>query len=187
MTERDRYFREISRTFLARRGAPFFLSPQDLELIATWERDGVPLALVLEAIERAFPPAGAADLPRGKPRPLTFCRNQVRRLWDVRRDRLVGAAQTGPAGAGRGGQKSKALAEVDAFLEHVECPLELAALVRRARQELSKAAPDEEALERLDEQADAFLADSAEGRERTRRIKIQRTRLKLPHFALFYY
>ncbi len=187
MTERDRYFREISRAFLARRGAPFFLSPQDLELIAAWDKDGVPLALVLEAIERAFPPAGAAAPSRGRPLPLAFCRNQVRRLLDVRRDRRVGAAKSVPAAAARDGQRRRALAETDAYLALGEGPPELEAIVRRARQELLETAPDEEALERWDEQADAFLAAGADGRDRTRRIKAQRAKLKLPYFALFYY
>ena len=90
MAERDRYFQEISRAFLARRGVPFFLSPKDLELIASWEEAGVPLAVVLEGIDRAFAPLPEGKRPRGKVLTMAYCQNQVRKLHDLRRDRRVG-------------------------------------------------------------------------------------------------
>ena len=44
MSEIDsrRYFQEIARHFLARRGAPFFLSAKDLALVEAWERPESP-------------------------------------------------------------------------------------------------------------------------------------------------
>jgi hypothetical protein len=52
---------------------------------------------------------------------------------------------------------------------------------------LSSGAPDEEDLERLDEEADAALAGEAAGRDRTRKIKTLREKMGLPYFALYYY
>ncbi len=185
MSERDRYFQEISRAFLARRGAPFFLSPKDLELIASWEKAGLPLALVLEGIDRAFAPKPAGAAPRGKVLTLAFCQNQVRKLFELRRDRRVGSA--GRVVPGREDKRLRALAEVDEFLARGTAPPGIEAIVRRAKSVLAAGAPDEEALEGLDEEADSALAAGVAARERTRRIKALREKHGLPYFALFYY
>jgi len=201
MSERDRYFQEISRAFLARRGAPFFLSPKDLELIASWEKAGIPLALVLEGIERAFAPLPAGAAPRGKVLTLAFCQNQVRKLHELRRERRVG--RTGRSVPGRAEKRLRALAEVEEFLARGAGPPGIEAIARRARALLAAEGTDEEALERLDEEADAALADSAADDDRqaagadapgltaaaarTRLIKHLRINFCLPFFALFYY
>jgi hypothetical protein len=185
MSERDRYFQEISRAFLARRGAPFFLSPKDLELIASWEKAGVPLALVLEGIERAFAPKPAGAAPLGKVLTLAFCQNQVRKLFELCRDRRVG--NTGRVVSGRSEKRQRALAEVDEFLARGSSPPGIDAIARRARIVLAAEGADEEALERLDEEADAALSAGASERDRTRRIKTLREKYRMPYFALFYY
>jgi hypothetical protein len=185
MLERDRYFQEISRAFLARRGAPFFLSPKDLELIASWDKAGVPLAVVLEGIERAFAPASEGRRSGRKILTLAYCQNQVRKLYELRRDRRIGSV--GGIALGREEKRLLALAAVDDFLARSAAPPGLEAIAGRARDLLAAAAPDEEALERLDGEADAALAAGAADRERTRRIKAQREKIRLPYFALFYY
>ena len=185
MFERDRYFQEISRAFLARRGAPFFLSPKDLDLIASWEKAGVPLAVVLEGIDRAFAPLLESKRPRGKVLSMAYCQNQVRKLYDLRRDRRVG--KPGQILPGRDEKRIRALAEVDEFLARGGVPSDLEAIARRAREVLSARAPDEEILERLDEEADGALAGDVAARDRMRRIKTQREKNHLPYFALYYY
>jgi hypothetical protein len=185
MSERDRYFQEISRAFLTRRGAPFFLSPKDLDLISSWEKAGVPLAIVLEGIDRAFAPCLEGRRPRGKVLTMAYCQNQVRRLYDLRRDRLVG--NPGRTVPGRDGKRIKALAEVDEFLARGRVPPDIEAIARQAREALASDAPDEEVLDRLDEEADGALAGDAAPRDRTRRIKTQREKIRLPYFGLYYY
>jgi hypothetical protein len=186
MSERDRYFQEISRAFLARRGAPFFLSPKDLELIASWEKAGVPLAVVLEGIDRAFAPLSEGKRPRGKVLTMAYCLNQVRKLHDLRRDRRVG--HPGKAAApGRDAKRIQALTAVDEFLARGGIPPDLEAIAQRARWVMTSEAPDEEALELLDEEFDTAMAGEAVGRDRTRRIKMQREKMRLPYFALYYY
>ncbi|MGD0782043.1 MAG: hypothetical protein ABSA30_04185 [Candidatus Aminicenantales bacterium] len=185
MSERDRYFQEISRAFLARRGAPFFLSPKDLGLIASWEKAGVPLTVVLEGIDRAFAPASAGRRPGGKVLALAYCRNQVGKLFELRRDRRVGTSARGLPG--REEKRLRALAEIDEFLIRGDAMPGLPAIALRAKDVLAAENPDEEALDRLDEEADAALAGDAAERERTRRIKALREKYRLPYFALFYY
>jgi hypothetical protein len=185
MSERDRYFQEISRAFLARRGAPFFLSPKDLDLISSWEKVGVPLATVLEGIDRAFAPLPEGKRPRGKVLTMAYCQNQVRRLYDLRRDRRVG--NPGRTVPGRDEKRLMALAEVDEFLARGGAPPDLEALARRARKALAAGTPDEDVLERFDDEADGVLAGDAAGRDRTRRIKAEREKIRMPYFALFYY
>ncbi len=186
MSERDRYFKEISRVFLARRGAPFFLSPKDLDLITSWEKAGVPLAVVLEGIDRAFAPASDGRRPRGKVLTLAYCQNQVRKSYELRRDRRIGAKRGIP---NRGEKQARALAEIESFLSRSDpgIPPGITAVVVRAREILASLYVDEESLERLDEEANAALAGDAAEQDRTRRIKAQREKLRLPYFALFYY
>ena len=54
ISDQSEYYRRIAKEFLQRRGAPFFLSPRDMAVIAGWEARRVPLAAVLEGIDRAF-------------------------------------------------------------------------------------------------------------------------------------
>jgi len=187
MSERDRYFQEISRVFLARRGAPFFLSPKDLELIASWEKAGIPLTLVLEGIDRAFAPGSEGAVSPGKVLTLAFCQNQVRKLHELRRERRIGSAAGGVPS--RSEKRLWALTEVEDFLTRSDAdgPPGVEAIARRARALLAAEGTDEEALERLDEEADAALAAGAEESDRTRRIKTLREKYRLPYFALFYY
>lgn len=53
------YLAEIERAFTAKAGRGLMLSPADRERVAAWARAGVPAAVVVEGIERAFdkPPA----------------------------------------------------------------------------------------------------------------------------------
>jgi hypothetical protein len=48
------YFSEIEDTFIRRRGKHLMLSPIDWALIESWKERGVPLHVVLRAIEHAF-------------------------------------------------------------------------------------------------------------------------------------
>jgi hypothetical protein len=202
MSEHDRYFQEISRVFLARRGAPFFLSPKDLELIAAWEKAGVPLAVVLEGIERAFAPGGGRPGPRGKVLALSFCRNQVRALYDLRRDRRVGLIREP---SDRGEKRARARAEVDGFLEQAgaSIPPGIAVLALQARAILGSDELDEEVLERIDDEVDRVLAAAATDEERraagatapglsesavrTKLANALREKYRLPYFALYNY
>jgi hypothetical protein len=116
---------------------------------------------------------------------MAYCQNQIRKLYDLRRDRRVG--NSGRPAPNRDRKRIKALAEVDEFLASGGAPPDLKAIARRAREVLSADVPDEEGLERLDEEADRALAGDATEGDRTRLIKAQREKIRMPYFALFYY
>jgi hypothetical protein len=201
------YYRAIAREFLRRRGAPFLLSPRDLEVIADWEKRHIPLDIVLEGIARAFD--GIRDKSRGtRGMPLSFCENQVSRALAQHQDRHAGRRK--PA-APRAGKREKARREIQAFL--VNLPPEdgdLRALFEAASAVLSKPVPDEDALERIDEDVNEVLCkraaaskrkesspgarrrlrgrpDEETGAARTALLKSLRVRRKIPYVSLYYY
>ena len=45
------YYTEIESHFALRRGTPFVLSAKDWHLMKRWNDDGIPLPIVIEAIE----------------------------------------------------------------------------------------------------------------------------------------
>ena len=115
----NRYYREIAGRFLARRGAPLFLSAKDLDLIATWEKAGVPLAVVLEGIDRAFAGRGRRGPAAGKVLALSFCAPEVLRGFERVRDRRVGRDRALPARIDR---RSAVRAAAEAFLAEWRSP-----------------------------------------------------------------
>jgi len=75
------YFTEIEETFIRRRAKNLFLSPLDWALMETWQERGVPLHIVIRAIEQVF------DVFEKNPGPRTikglmFCREEVEAQYD---------------------------------------------------------------------------------------------------------
>ncbi len=199
------YYRTISRAFFARRGAPFFLSARDLALVAEWESRGLPLAVVLEGLERAFDGGAPGRRPAGKVLSLAFCGPQVERAFARHRDRRTGAAARVPP---RTEKRDRAASEVARFLERLPPGLEaLGPIYASAAAALASEPPDEEALEGLDERADEALVrraadgdraaaerEAAASRARDRAdlvatllAKTMRTRHRVPYVSLYYY
>ncbi len=203
-----RYFREIARRFLARRGAPLFLSAKDIDLVARWEKAGVPLDVVLEGIDRAFLKRrvrGAGD----KVLSLSFCAAEVRSGFERVRDRRVGGNRSVPK---RPDPRSAIRAAAAGFLAGASSSLSsLTAVFREALAKLDgPGLPDEEA-EALDARADAIILAAADPAERAaalaeiraehRRlpaaeaaraadikiVKLRRERDKIPYLAPYYY
>lgn len=207
--EQSLYYQKIARYFLARRGAPFFLSAKDLDLMATWEEAGIPLPVVLEGIDKAFDNhrlrLGKAD----KILSLSFCGNQVSKAFDQHRDRKVGGRRTS---ASRGEKRGRVRSEIESFLAHLPSELQfLKDIFTEARQKL--AGPDfaDEALEGLDEKVDGLLLAQAGEEDKVKMtkeiqadgkrlakdelarvhdiklIKYLRAKDKIPYLSLFYY
>lgn len=84
------YFLEVEAHFAARRGTPFIFSAKDWALLKSWRSDGIPLPVVLEAIDRCFDKR--ADSGRkGTISSLGYCRHAVKELWEERKDLAVGS------------------------------------------------------------------------------------------------
>jgi len=70
------YFTEIEDAFVRRRGKHLFLSPMDWALMEMWKQQGIPLHIVLRAVEKSF------DSYEAKPRKRTvktllYCQEEV--------------------------------------------------------------------------------------------------------------
>jgi hypothetical protein len=87
------YFLEIEAHFAQRRGTPFVLNAKDWVLMKSWSEAGIPLPVVIEAIDSVF------DKQEAKKRTvsgLAYCKHAVKELWDERRELLIGGQETAP-------------------------------------------------------------------------------------------
>jgi hypothetical protein len=85
------YFTEIEDAFVRRRGKHLFLSPIDWALMETWKQQGIPLHIVLRAVEKSF------DSYEAKPRKrsvktLLYCQEEIEAQFAEWVESHVGAA-----------------------------------------------------------------------------------------------
>jgi hypothetical protein len=89
----DDYFLEIESHFALRRGTPFILSAKDWVLMKKWADDGIPLPVVIEAIDTIFEKAAERKKVVNS---LSYCRHAVKELWEDRKELQIGASTTVP-------------------------------------------------------------------------------------------
>lgn len=89
------YFLEIESRFAMRRGTPFILSAKDWALMKKWFDEGVPLPVVIEAIDAVFEKNETSGR-RKVISSLSYCRHAVKELWQDRKDLYAGGAETPP-------------------------------------------------------------------------------------------
>src|SRR2546429_829963 len=94
----DQYYREIETHFAMRRGTPFILSAKDWTLMKKWHDEGVPLPVVIEAIDSVFEKNETSGR-RKVISSLSYCRHAVKELWDERRNLYVGGIEQTPESA----------------------------------------------------------------------------------------
>lgn len=87
------YFNEIESHFAARRGTPFILNAKDWALLKSWSDEGIPLPIVIEAMDTVFDRFNAMDR---KVNGLSFCKYAVKELWKERKELQVGAEEKSP-------------------------------------------------------------------------------------------
>ena len=75
------YFTEIEETFIRRRAKNLFLSPLDWALMEAWHDAGIPLHLVIRAIEQVFDNFDKNPGPRSI-KGLMFCREEVEAQYE---------------------------------------------------------------------------------------------------------
>jgi len=81
----DEYFRAVEEEFVRRRGAAMLLSPRDWSLIGEWQEAGVPLRVVLQAINNIFD-AFERRAPAGRRiNSLSYCKQEVLALHELYR------------------------------------------------------------------------------------------------------
>ncbi|HEU4886883.1 MAG TPA: hypothetical protein VFV49_03280, partial [Thermoanaerobaculia bacterium] len=87
------YFTEIESHFAYRRGTPFVLNAKDWALMKEWAEQGIPLAVVIEAIDAVF---NRRDAESKKVNGLSFCKFAVKELWKERKELAIGAEGSAP-------------------------------------------------------------------------------------------
>lgn len=207
--ERSWYFQAIADTFFARRGAPFFLSAKDLDLISSWESLGMPLSVVREGIEKAF--ENLRDRHRGKTKvlSLSFCQRSVLKAFDQYRERKVGHKKRIRT---RDEKRKKIKSEIQRFLVHLPPQLSyLREVYLEAKKKVGENPVDEDALEEMDEKVDGLLLASCPDKKKDlmrqelmaenrslpveelerifeiKMVKILRDKFKVPYLSFYYY
>ena len=207
--ERSEYFQSIARFFFKQRGAPFFLSSKDLDLIARWEKRKIPLSVVLEGIRKCFENYARRPGKKTRIQTLAFCEKQVLRDFDQHRERRVGREGMRVE---REEKREKALAEVMRFLRSLPPDVGyLKEAYSRAQELLSRSQVDEEELERVESEVEALIWNRSPEEEkrkvkreaatefrwrekeslsrisRIKRVKTMRDKHEIPYISLFYY
>jgi hypothetical protein len=89
------YFTEIESHFATRRGTPFILNAKDWALMKEWADGGIPLPVVIEAIDSVFD-KNAAKGSRKTISSLSYCKHAVKELWQDRKELQIGAGESAP-------------------------------------------------------------------------------------------
>jgi hypothetical protein len=127
------YFTEVEEEFVRRRGKPLLISPIDWALVESWKNAGIPLHIVLRAINEAFDAWEARAQKYRKVNSIFYCQQQVESSFAEYRLAQVGA---GPAATPSEGKENHGAAEtleafpkdiLFAFLERCDDDLRIAA------------------------------------------------------------
>ncbi len=203
------YYQAIARHFFLQRGAPFLLSPREIEIIARWEAASIPLSVVLEGIDRTIEKAKKRKWPLSS-FSLLLCDGEVQRAYAQYRERLVG-------GTGRSSARDKyedILQAVNSFLQNLPSHLNNLKPILIEAMEVIKAGEKEERerkLEALEEAMEGELIAAARNEERKEvkawiekefsenrgeekdeifkqaLIKWMREKYRVPHLLTYYY
>jgi BirA family biotin operon repressor/biotin-[acetyl-CoA-carboxylase] ligase len=87
--QEESYYAAVETHFVERRGSPLFITPSEWQLVWEWEREGIPLRVVMEGIDRVFerPKTGQ------KPRKLSYCRQTVEAAYRRFREMALGGVK----------------------------------------------------------------------------------------------
>ena len=154
------YFLEIESHFAQRRGTPFVLSAKDWALMKSWSDEGIPLPVVIEAIDSVFDKQEAKNR---KVNGLGYCKHAVKELWQERRELLIGGQESAP--------EEEVVPRLDALASAVaEVAPEFAERVRGLASEKSVPRIEERLMELEQELIDALLPQAEELRAEARAL-----------------
>jgi len=189
------YFAEIESHFASKRGTPFVVNPKDWALMKEWQEAGVPLPVVIEAIDSVFEKAAERKKVVNS---IHYCKHAVKELWDERRELTVGEGSSTPEAS-----PSEALESLAALLEAIPVAAPFASRVRDLASEKSVPRIEEKLIELERELIDALVASLPEAerpvialppdvdektRARTEEANLRRAvreRFDLPRLTLF--
>jgi hypothetical protein len=116
------YFTEVEEEFVRRRGKPLLVSPLDWALIESWKNAGIPLHVVLRAINKSFDGYEARARKYRKVNSIFYCQQEVEASFAEYRLAQVGSSattDTKPPGSAAPSSTSQSSALEDAFPKHV--------------------------------------------------------------------
>ena len=89
------YLEEIEQYFANKRGNALILSPKDWPLVTAWEKQKIPLEMIIEGIDCAFARLEEHPNPRRRRslRSLSACRYDVEKLWKEYQETLLAESQ----------------------------------------------------------------------------------------------
>lgn len=156
------YFEEIESHFAQRRGTPFIVNAKDWALMQSWQQDGVPLPVVIEAIDSVFDKIaekGSGKVVNG----LSYCKHAVKELWSERRQLQVGGESAAP--------EEDVQPRLDALADALAGTVpELAERVRGLASEKSVPRIEERLIELEQELLDTLLPQAEELRDEARAL-----------------
>ncbi len=190
----DDYFLEIESHFAMRRGTPFILSAKDWVLMKKWAEDGIPLPVVIEAIDTVFEKAAERKKVVNS---LSYCRHAVKELWEERKELQIGASTTVPEQgsaetlarlAAAVAPISASIAEEIRGLEKEQSAKAIEDRLIEIERRLVSQVPDLEAMRA--EVAEALAGTKLDDKTRARTeeamlLRIVRERFSLPRLSLF--
>ncbi len=159
----NEYFLEIEAHFAMRRNTPFILSAKDWALMQKWHDEGIPLPVVIEAIDSVFEKNETSGR-RKVISSLSYCRHAVKELWEARRDLFVGGSEVAP--------ESNPEARLESLAQRIETnrgASEFAARVRALASERSVPRIEQRLMEIERELIDALIASAPEEVDHIRR------------------
>lgn len=162
--QKSRYFQNIARCFFNQRGAPFYLSFREIELIDQWEKMGLPLHVVKEGINKSFSRFRMTSGRKGKILSLEFCQHSVMKSFHSYKERKVGGSHKKSTEQQRRERMKKAIED---FVDHLPPDLEyLKAPYTQAQKLLVRKEMDEEALEKIELDVENLLSERARPEEK---------------------
>jgi hypothetical protein len=148
----ETYFQEIEGHFALRRGTPFILNAKDWALMKKWFDDGIPLPVVIEAIDAVFEKNESSGRKKVISS-LSYCRHSIKELWEERRNLYVGGGDVSPETG-----PEPLLDALAQQLETSDVAAPFAARVRALAAEKSVPRIEERLIDLERELVDAFIA-----------------------------
>ncbi|MFY9608057.1 MAG: hypothetical protein WAU45_05500 [Blastocatellia bacterium] len=105
------YFTEVEEEFVRRRGKPLLISPMDWALVESWKNAGIPLHIVLRAINKSFDDYDSRAPRFRKINSVLYCQQEVESSFSDYRLALTGSGE----GAGASPKSDAAKARAEAF------------------------------------------------------------------------
>ena len=207
--DRSRYFQSIVRYFFELRGAPFFLTPKEIDILERWLNAGIPLRIIFNGIRSSVEDRKRFPGRKNRFFSLEYCDNSVQKAFEQFKEKNIGQRTKKER---PGVKKSLVHKEIQEFLKRpLEGMEEIRKILKKAQAELCRGYFDEEMLEKADDKIEQVLLKMGSKKERqkilnevhseypnkdqleiseifqVKWIKHMRRKYQIPYISPFYY